>query len=444
MIFKYPSTIKHYGLLLFGFAVAIATTSHAQEQKTFNTLDEVLTLAKAKNYVFQNAALQTKLADLTRKTAIGNVTNPRVPSSMQMIDNTKQQILFLPGDIFGQHGTFRQVTTGQKYSALINLQPQFDLFNLANISQLKSAKINQQLTENQNRINEQNIYNQINIIYFNILSFKGQIDIVKKNLASADTILTITQNRFKEDVGRKQNVNEAEVNVITLKNNLEQLLINLKIQEESLALFFENSIYPSLNDNVWAYENMQANLQTNNTLQHEQDKLQLQMIQQDIRVSKAQNWPTLSFISSLNWQNLSRDFFYDANSTNLSYNYIGLKLSMDLPTTVTKLANIKNKKFQESILQTNANHSLKETETKNNALLLEYKKAVSQLQNFKKIALLKEDTYRKNFNQYQENIISLDNLLISYNSMLAAQLNVVSALANIGYSKSKIDINNKF
>ena len=420
------------------------TIVKAQDQKTFNNLNEVLLLAKETNYSFINAELQSKLADLTRKTAIGNVINPRIPSSMQLIDNTKQQVLFLPGDIFGQPGTFRQVTTGQKYSALINLQPQFDLFNLASISQLKSAKINLQLTENQNKINEQNIYNQINIIYFNILSFQGQIEIVKKNLASADTILTITQNRFKEEVGRKQNVNEAEVNVITLKNNLEQLTINLKIQEESLALFFENSIYPSLSEKVWVYENIPTNLQTNNTLQHEQAKLQLQMIQQDIKVAKAQSWPTLSFISSLNWQNLSRDFFYDANSTNLSYNNIGLKLSMDLPTTVTKLANVKNKKFQESILQTNADHSLKETETKNNALLLDYKKAVSQLQNFKKIAELKEDTYKKSFNQYQENILSLDNLLISYNNMLAAQLNVVSALATIGFSKSKIDINNKF
>ena len=420
------------------------TIVKGQERRKFNNLNEVLLLAKETNYSFINAELQSKLADLTRKTAIGNVINPRIPSSMQLIDNTKQQVLFLPGDIFGQPGTFRQVTTGQKYSALINLQPQFDLFNLASISQLKSAKINQQLTENQNKINEQNIYNQINIIYFNILSFQGQIEIVKKNLASADTILTITQNRFKEEVGRKQNVNEAEVNVITLKNNLEQLTINLKIQEESLALFFENSIYPSLSEKVWVYENIPTNLQTNNTLQHEQAKLQLQMIQQDIKVAKAQSWPTLSFISSLNWQNLSRDFFYDANSTNLSYNNIGLKLSMDLPTTVTKLANVKNKKFQESILQTNADHSLKETETKNNALLLDYKKAVSQLQNFKKIAELKEDTYKKSFNQYQENILSLDNLLISYNNMLAAQLNVVSALATIGFSKSKIDINNKF
>ncbi len=443
-MFGHNSTIKYYFILVFVLCISNALSSKAQELRVFSNLNEVLTLTKEKNYIFQNAALQTKLADLTKKTAIGNVINPRIPSSMQLIDNTKQQILFLPGDIFGQPGTFRQVTTGQKYSALINVQPQFDVFNLASISQIKSAKINQQLTENQNKINEQNIYNQVNTIYFNIISFKGQIEIVRQNLASADTILRITQNRFKENVGRKQNVNEAEVNVITLKNNLEKLLINLKIQEESLALFFENSIYPTLTEKVWAYDNMPTIFQTSNNLQIDKANLQLKMMQQDIKVAKAQNCPTLSFISSLNWQNLSKDFFYDTSSNSFSYSYIGLKLSMDLPTTVTKLATIKNKQFQANMLKINSAHSLKETETNNRALLLDYEKAVSQLQNFKKIASLKEDTYKKNLNQYKENIISLDNLLISYNNMIAEKLNVVRALDTIGYNKSKIDINNKF
>jgi OMF family outer membrane factor len=440
----YISRIKPYFAIVVLFFFSTFIKANAQEQKIFTNLNQVLSEAKDKNYTFSNANIQSKLAELTRKTAIGNVINPRIPASMQLIDNTKQQVLFLPGDIFGQPGTFRQVTTGQKYSALINLQPQFDLFNLVAIQQLKSAKINQQITENQNKINEQNIYNQINTIYFNILSFKGQIEIISKNITAADTILTITKNRYDENIGRKQNVNEAEVNLISLKNNLEQLQLNLKVQEESLALFFENSIYPLLTEKVWAYENIVSPIQTNNTLQFENTKLQLLMMQQDINVAKAQNWPTLSFISSLNWQNLSKDFFYGTNSNSFSYNYIGLKLSMDLPTTVTKLASIKNKQFQSNILKINAEHSLKETETKNRALLLDYEKAVSQLQNFKKIAILKEDTYRKSFNQYQENIISLDQLLIYYNNMLAAQINEVVALANIGFSKSKIDINNKF
>ncbi|TDG35571.1 TolC family protein [Pedobacter changchengzhani] len=440
----YIQNLKFNYLIIIVISLFCVPNVQAQQTVAFKNLQEVLTLAKTKNYTFINANIQNKLAELTKKTALGNVFNPRIPASMQLLDNTKQQVLFLPGEIFGQPGTFRQVTTGQKYSSLINLQPQFELFNLAGIAQIKSAKINQQLTENQNKLNEQNIYNQINTIYFNILSFKAQIEIISQNLASADTILQITQNRFKESVGRKQNVNEAEVNQINLKNNLEQLSINLKIQEESLALFFENSIYPTLTEKVWAYENTMDVLPIKNSLVDKNASLQLQMMQQDIRFAKAQNWPTLSFISSLNWQNLSRDFFYDTNSNTISYNYIGLKLSMNLPTTVTKLANIKNKQFEASILKTNAEHSIKETETKNRALILDYEKAVIQLQNFKKIASLKADTYHKNFNQYQENILSLDDLLISYNNMLNAKLNVVSALANIGFNKSKIDINNKF
>jgi outer membrane protein TolC len=436
--------LKYYiGLIVF-VCSGIVQPAKAQEHKTFSNLNEVLTFAKEKNYIFINDAIQSRLADLTRKTAFGNVINPTIPASFQLIDNTKQQVIFLPGEVFGQPGTFRSVTTGQKYSSLINLQPQFGILNLAAIAQIRSAKINQQLTENQNKINEKNIYDQVITIYFNILSYKGEIEIVKQNLATADTILKVTQNRFNENVGRKQEVNEAEVNVISLQNNLEQLVLNLKIQEESLALFFENSIYPDLRETVWAYENTNASMQTNNTLQLQNDKLQLQMILQDIKVAKAQNWPTLSFISSFNWQSLGNDFFYKGNANSINYNYVGLKLSMDLPTTVSKFSNIKNKQYQSEILKTTAEHSVKESETRNRQLILDYEKALSQLQNFKKIALLKEDTYNKIYNQYQENILSLDDLLISYNNMLAAKLNVVTALANIGFNKSKIDINNKF
>ncbi len=48
-------------------------------------------------------------------------------------------------------------------------------------------------------------------------------------------------------------------------------------------------------------------------------------------------------------------------------------------------------------------------------------KAFSQLENYKKIQTLKEDTYQKYFDQYQENILSLDKLLIAQTDMLLSQ-----------------------
>ena len=67
---------------------------------------------------------------------------------------------------------------------------------------------------------------------------------------------------------------------------------------------------------------------------------------------------------------------------------------------------------------------------------------MEQYKNFKKIYLLKKDTFEKNFNQYQEQILPLDKLLISQNDLLISEINLVNALANIGFSKNKIVINN--
>lgn len=100
--------------------------------------------------------------------------------------------------------------------------------------------------------------------------------------------------------------------------------------------------------------------------------------------------------------------------------------------------------MQWQIAQNEIDHSMLENETRNKNLLVEYEKASSQLENFKKIQTLKEDTYQKYFDQYQENILSLDKLLTAQTDMLLSQLNVITALAGIGFSENKIIINNKF
>ena len=154
--------------ILIFFMFFCGFNSFSQEEKVVHSLVEILQLSKEKNYALQNASLQTQLASLTKKTAIGNVLNPRIPASAQTLNNFDQQVSFLPGPIFGlPEGTFKEVTMGQQYTSTFSVQPQFDILNFGSIAQVKSAKINQQLVENQNKLNEQNIYNQINSVYFN-------------------------------------------------------------------------------------------------------------------------------------------------------------------------------------------------------------------------------------------------------------------------------------
>ena len=426
-------------LILFSFK-----NSLAQESKTFSTLNEVLEFSKTKNYSFDNAKLQTHLAELAKKTAIGNVFNPKISTNIQVLKNINLPISYLPAEAFGGvSGTFKEMQIGQQYVSTFNIQPQFDIINLSNFAQIKSAKINEQLVENQNKINEQNLYEKINAVYFNIISFNGQKEVVEENILIAENILKIISEKNKEGIARKQEVNEAEVNLILLKDKLEQLEMNTKIQYEILNLFFENKIESNLKQTIWDFKDQTILSANQNNLQNQNSELQAQLAQQEYKSLQYQNYPTLSFVSSFNWQNLSNDNFFASKSNWQNFNYVGLKLGWELPT-IQRISNIKSKKIQLEILQKTNEHIKAETESKNEQLNLEYQKSLQQFINFQKVFDLKKDTYEKNFNQFMEGILPLDKLLISQNDMIISKLNIVSVLTNIGFSKSKIEINNTF
>ena len=417
----------------------------SQEKKEFHTLDEVLAFAKEKKVSFRNDIIQQNLAELTRKTAVGNAFNPRIPVSAQVIDNMNLQTNYIPAEVFGGlPGSFREITMGLQYVSTFSIQPQFDIINLGNISRIKLAKTNQELVANQQKINEWTIYDQLNGIYFNILSFQGQQQMVEQNIVIAKQILTIVNNRFEEGLVRKQDVNEAEVNLIRLQDQLSQLQFYIQIQQQNLALFFENEVNPILNQNIRDFDHKQILTEANNNLWVNHYQLREKVAEQEWKAAQKQQLPVLGFVSSFNWQNLSNESFFHPNSNWIRYNYVGLRLSWDLPTTVSKYSAVKEKKMQWQMAENDRIHFLRENETRNSNLLVEYEKTSSQLENFKKIQTLKEDTYQKYFDQYQENILSLDKLLTAQTDMLLSQLNVITALAGIGFSENKIIINNKF
>jgi OMF family outer membrane factor len=435
---------NNHQTIIFLILCLLVIKIQGQEQVKFSTINEAFALAKSKNYTLLNAELQIKIADLTKKAAVANVFNPRVPTTIQALDNMNQQVSFLPAEAFGgPAGTFKEVTIGQQYVSTFAIMPQFEIFNLSNIAQVKSAKINEQLAENQNKINELQLYDKINSIYSNILSFNGQKEILQENLIIAENIQSIIKQKFSEGLVRKQDVNEAEVNVISTKDKLEQLEVNLKIQYQLLNLFFENQTTSEVTESIWNYENSDQIAQTKNNLDVENTHLQNLLAKQEYKALKYQNLPSLSFVSSFSWQNLSNESFFHSTSNNTNFNYLGLKLNLELPTA-QRLANTKNKSIQIKMLSNSEEHIIKENDIKNQQLLLDYEKSVKQAENFKKIFTLKNDTYEKNYNQFKENILSLDRLLISQNELLQSKLNVVLALATISFNKNKIDINNKF
>ena len=95
-----------------------------------------------------------------------------------------------------------------------------------------------------------------------------------------------------------------------------------------------------------------------------------------------------------------------------------------------------------TIASENAKHSELQEKNANEQLKLDFQKAMDSFKISKKIVALKTDTYKKNLEIFQQNLVSIDNLLISFNDKLNAELNDIVNEINTNYLKTKININN--
>jgi len=422
-------------LLLFGSASA--------QVAEVSSVDELFQMASARNQTLKNAALQRDLAGITRKIAGVNAFSPRMPVSWQALDNVALQRTFVPGVIFGQpEGTYKELVMGQKYVSTFNISPQFDILNFGNRAQRQTAVFNEDLAVLSEKQAQRDIYLQINAAFHNVVSFDAQKSILEENLGISRKILAIVSDRFAEGVTRSQEVNEAEVNVVTLENSLEQLEQNRRLQIELLKLLTR----PEADIRIREGQAWDANVSSPaaGTLDADLARARARMAGQEVLSARKDQWPVLSAVSSFNWQNLDNRFFYGSGSSAIYFAYIGLKLSWDLPTNVQKISNVKNREIQLKVAENNLQLAEEQQAYANLERETELKKAKSQLESLEKIEALKKDTFEKNYAQFEENILPLDRLLISQNDWLASRLNRATGAVNVKYNYQILRINNRY
>lgn len=427
--------------VLFVFFIFISKLGLAQEQYT-SQLDKLFSIANKENKTLENANIQKELADLTTKIAKVSAFNPRVPVSYQAVDNLKLQNVFVPGGIFGQtEGTFQSFKMGQKYVATFSVQPQFDILNFSAKSESQKAKINQELEFLNEKKTQRDYYSQINSAYHNILSFEGQKIVLNQTLDHAKKIAEIVKNRFEEGIVRPQDLNEAKVNVINIEDNIFQIEQNVLLQKEILKVLIGNDIMLDVKDSLYLKDDI---ILAESVLEYQWAEKKMELAKKDFLLAKRDNLPTLSFFSSFNWQNLSNNFYYSSNANSINYSSIGLRLNWDLPTTAQKFGNLKNKEFLNKIAKNDLeiiseNEKLNDFQRQNDLT-----KSKGQWLNKVKIENLKQDIYSKQLSLFEEQVLSLDQLLISQNDYLLSRINTITSAANVSFNYHQIRIFNLF
>ena len=435
-------TIITYLVCLLGFILS----AKAQTEIKFTKLDSLYAYADKNSSVTKTNYQQTLLAKYQKIAALANVVNLRNPITFSLTDNTTLPVSFIPLSAFGgKPGTFEKVTLGQQYVSNFNITPQIDLINPGAWAQIKTANINEELTATTNLLNKKSLHESIAACYYNICSFKEQVEITKKNLAATDTLLQIVSDKFTQGLIRQQDVNDATVSKLVLQDKLNQLKISLEQQYNSLKILCEMPIGTKIGieDELNYNQQFTPDMDAGSQLQVKANILQMEYAKADLRTNRLYNLPVISLLYSNSYYQNSINQFFDGNPNNpwLNSAYFGAKVTFFLPD-VNHILSSRNAKINYQTALINMNHSKLQTNISNNQLHLDYEKAYSQFLANNQISKLKEDNYRMAFNQYSQSILPFDKLMIAFNDMLVSRFNASSSLATLMYTKSKIDINN--
>jgi outer membrane protein TolC len=435
--------MKHFLYITIAllFVHQVAT---AQDELKFNSLDSLLSYTENNSISIKTGEQQILLAKWQKISAQAGLVNFRMQTNFNLTNNTELPVSFLPGEAFGgAPGTFKEVTMGQQFIGNLNITPQIDIINPASWAKLQSANVNNELANINNLIAKKSLFESISASYHNIISLQEQIKLTEKSLLIADTLLINMQNKYSAGIVRQQDLNDAQINKLTLADKLEQLKLSLEQQYLSLKILCDipETTHLKIDESIDYEQQLTIGLEVDNQLSYKSSLLKVDLAKADLKTNHFMQLPTVSFVFYDAWQQNSNNMFFDNEARWLNSQYVGLKLSLPFPD-INRFTQTKTSKINRTISLQNAEHSKIQNDNNNRQLVLDYEKAFSQFAAAKQIFELKEQNYQLALNQFNMEILPSDKLLIAFNDMIASRLNYSSALANLLFLKSKIDINN--
>jgi OMF family outer membrane factor len=436
-----------YLILLLGTTV----TAHAQNASgklLFDNVESLFLYAEQNSSVIRNNNQQALLAKYEKVEAIANAVNFRNENSFILTDNTSQAVQFIPSEILGgEPGTFKEVTLGQKYVSAFNISPQIDIINPAAWSQVKRAKINRQLVEINNLLNKKTLYESIAACYFNILSFQEQILITRDNINVSDSLCKMARNKLEQGIISKQEVNEVKANYLQLSDKLAQCSASLEEQYNYLKVLCDIPLETEVcidakTDNTLVFS---TDLFPTSDLAVKFARIQSEIAKSDLTTNRLFQLPVVSAFYSWSYNQNSNNRFFDNNINSsqwLRTNYVGVKLSFAFPD-INRTIQIRKAKADYEISRINLDNAQHENEQDNRQLIIDYQKTYQQYANKQQVYELMKENYQMDMNRYTEEVISMKDLLESFDKMLIANFDIVGIHANLLFLEYKIIINNK-
>jgi outer membrane protein TolC len=415
-------------------------------QKIVANFDEFVSYATSKSKTLKNGEIQLSQAQKAQLSVIYGIIDPTGNLSGTYTNNTRLPVNLFPAEILGgQAGTYKEVQLGVQYQTNFNLNLDIKLFNRQGWENLKLSKINVEMLASDNKISLKTLHENTAVVYFNIVTLQEQIKATAINRGAADTLYASVFRKFQQGLVKKQDVNDAKINVLTIDQSMQQIKFLISQQYLALKLLCDMPETEDLQINEAVSSDVlkpmppieRTSLLVNNTLVKEN------FAQSNYKKSLYGYLPTLSFFAAATTQQYNtKGTLFDGNVNWIPSNYVGLRLNVPIPSA-NIIAQVSKAKYDVLMSKNNIEQAKIKSDLDVKQLEIAYNKALSQVKSNKDIYEIRKDTYQKNLLNYNAGIISIDQTLDSFNAMVSSNYDLIYSSISVLLAETKINIQNK-
>ncbi len=390
----------------------------------------------------KNAKLDIETAGYKVKEIIG-LGLPQVSGTVNLQDFLKLPTSLLPGDFFGQPGTFIPVKFGVKYQSTLGINVDQLIFDGTYLVGLQAAKVYKELSER--AYDRTKIATNVSVTkaYYQVLVSAEQLKLLDANINQLRQQLTETTELNKQGFIEKIDVDRLTVQFnnlnTTRENTIRMLALGYQVLKFQIGMqVSENLIVEgSISDISLGAEAAVDNADTSiyrNRIEYSLLETQLRVSKYDLKRYKSQFLPSLSAFgsSSINYQNNS---FGELFKQNFPTTVIGLRLNVPIFSGFQRLNRVKQ--AQVAVLKIDNTLNLIK-----NAINLEldqvrtmYLNAIVSLNNQRQNMELAREVLRVTKIKYEQGVGSNIEVTQAQTLLEQADTNYIQALYNALISK---------
>lgn len=434
------------GGIFFITASLIAITAQSQdlEPKTLS-LQQALDYAVKNNTSVKNAQLDV-LIQQAQNAQVTAAAYPKINGAGNLTDYVDPVQSFIPGDFFGQPGSFVPVQFTPKYAASAAISGSQIIFDGSVLVALQARKTIVELARQKGKLTEIDVKYNVQKAYHALVIAQKQYGIIKQSLAyardMANDLNVMRENGFVEKI----EIDRTNVQVNNLASDSMRISNLLEVSEQLLKYQMGMSIDQPivLTDTVLENHIMEAASLTSAEASYDQRtefnllNTQLKLNEYNLKRYRYSAYPSLSAIGNMGYNYASNDFKEIFKSKYIWSSYIGLQLNVPIfnglqrtnQVKETKLNIEKSKNDIENIKRTiDFQTQSAKTTLRNSLLQLESQKRNLELSN--SVLDLARRKYKEGVGSNLEVTEAQTQLLQSQNNYFNSMLDIINAEADL-------------